>query len=105
MRLPGGTRTMKFIAKQLPFGTASYEPIRAVRYVETEGNFEVEFDSGETFLVPRVSLLEANGLTPSDHCEPDSIWIDAKTRSGFFVRFTDGVEAEASWELVKELRP
>lgn len=96
---------MKIISKQLPFGFASFEPMRAVRFVADEDAFEIEFDSGETFLLSRASLITANGLKPADHCEPDSIWIDGETRSGFFVRFSDGVEAEASWEFVKERRP
>lgn len=94
---------MKTAAKRQRFGTAAFEPMRSVRFLPDTDAFEIEFDSGSTYLLPRAELLSANGRT-SD-ATVDSIWIDAETRSGFFVRFADGVEAEASWELVKEAPP
>jgi hypothetical protein len=39
---------MKTYAEPKPLGTATFEPIRYVRYLDEEDVFEVEFESGET---------------------------------------------------------
>lgn len=53
---------MKGYAKRKPQGSAKFEPIRAVRYLDDEDVFEVEFDSGETFQIPHAAIRRANGL-------------------------------------------
>jgi hypothetical protein len=40
---------MKTYAEPKPLGTATFEPIRYVRFLDEEDVFEVEFESGETF--------------------------------------------------------
>lgn len=86
------------------FGQAKYEPIRSVIYLPREEKFEVEFDSGDYALLSHQEMRQANHL-PKEHAPIDSIWIDAETRSGFFVRYADKTTAEASWELILELPP
>ena len=84
-----------------PFGTATFERIRAVRYLSWEDAFEVEFDSGVSYLVTNDELRRRNRL-PSKGVEVTAAWVDPELRSGFFVRYANGDVAEASWELVKE---
>lgn len=95
---------MKTLTKRVPFGTGKFTPIERVSYDNDEEAFEITFSSGLRYLLPHAELRRANGLT-----EPtgsvDSIWIDAETRSGFVVRYSDGGQAEASWELVVEDPP
>ena len=95
---------MKTLIQRVPFGKGRFEPIRAVRFLEGEQEFEVEFDSGGIGLLPNADLRRANGLLPKS-TTVDSIWIDGETQSGFFVRYGDGTTAEASWELVLENPP
>ena len=47
-----------------PLVTAKFEPIRALRYLDDEGIFEVEFESGETLLSRLLDfdLTEAQGV-------------------------------------------
>ena len=91
---------MKTYAEPKPLGTAQFEPIRAVRYLDDEDAFEVEFDSGETFRVVHSAVRRANGL--SDRGEVESVWIDAEARAGFLVRYRNGEWADCAWGLVKE---
>jgi hypothetical protein len=95
---------MKTLLSRLPFGQAKFVPIRSVRYLDWENQFEVEFDTGDFALLPHPELRQVNRL-PTEHPPIDSIWIDAETRAGFFVRYADGTTAEASWEFLLELPP
>lgn len=91
---------MKSYAEPKPLGTAKFEPIRAVRYLDTLDLFEVEFDSGETFKIAHAIIRRANGH--AGRPEVDSVWIEAEARSGFLVRYTNGTWADCAWDLVKE---
>lgn len=91
---------MKSYAEPKPLGTAKFEPIRAVRYLDGRDVFEVEFDSGETFQIAHATICRANGQ--SGPREVDSVWIEAEARSGFLVRYRDGTWADCAWDLVKE---
>lgn len=92
---------MKTASLRKPVGTASFERIRAVKYLAWEDAIEVEFDSGVTYLVSNAELRRRNGLS-EESAEVVGVWVDPELRSGFFVRYADGETAEASWELVKE---
>jgi hypothetical protein len=92
---------MKTYAKPTPPGTAKFEPIGAVRYLDDEDAFEVEFDSGETYRVTHDAIRRTNGL--SEHGEVESVWIEAEVRSGFLVRYRNGEFAECGWGFVKEV--
>jgi hypothetical protein len=95
---------MKTVVAKAPFGKAMFEPIRSVRFLESERQYEVEFESGAVGILTDAELRRANRLPPT--ADPvDSIWIDGETRSGFFVRYVDRSTAEASWELVLENPP
>jgi len=91
---------MKTYAEPKPLGTATFEPIRAVRYLDDEDIFEVEFESGETFAVPHEVIRRANGI--SNAGEVDSVWIEAEVRAGFLIRYKDGELADCAWDFVKE---
>jgi len=82
-------------------GTARFDRIRDVKYLLWEDGYEVEFDSGLSYLVSNKELRAANRLTGRG-APVASVWVDPELRSGFHVRFEDGTMAEASWELVKE---
>ena len=91
---------MKSYAEPKPLGTAKFEPIRAVRYLDEQDSFEVEFDSGETFRILHATIRRANGLAGQGNV--DSVWIEAEVRAGFLVRYDDGPWADCAWDLVKE---
>ena len=91
---------MKSYAEPKPLGTSKFEPIRAVRYLDDEDTFEVEFDSGETFRIAHTTIRRANRLTGPGAV--DSVWIEAEARAGFLVRYEDGEWADCAWDLVKE---
>ena len=92
---------MKTYAEPKPLGTATFEPIRYVRYLDDEDVFEVEFESGETFRVSHSAIRQANQLANSFGAE-DSVWIEAELRAGFLVRYTTGELADCAWDFVKE---
>jgi hypothetical protein len=92
---------MKTYAEQKPLGTAKFEPIRAVRYLDDEDVFELEFDSGDTFRVSHAAIRRANGLAPLA-ADVDSVWIDADMRAGFLIRYRSGEWADCSWDFVRE---
>ncbi|MBC7367347.1 MAG: hypothetical protein H7343_11155 [Undibacterium sp.] len=92
---------MKTYAEPNPLGTATYEPIRCVRYLDGEDIFEVEFESGETFCVNHVAIRRANQLADSVG-SVDSVWIEAELHAGFLVRYKAGELADCSWDFVKE---
>lgn len=91
---------MKTYAEPKPLGTATFEPIRAVRYLDDEDILEVEFESGGTFAVPHQVIRRANDI--SHACEVDSVWIEAEVRAGFLIRYKDGGLADCAWDFVKE---
>ena len=91
---------MKSFAEPQPLGSAKFEPIRAVRYVDAQDIFEVEFDSGKTFCVAHATVRRANGLSGTG--EVDSVWIEAEARAGFLVRYRNGEWADCAWDLVAE---
>ena len=82
-------------------GTARFERMRDVKYLSWENAFEVEFESGLSYLVPNGELRRANRL-PRRNATVAAVWVDPELRSGFHVRYEDGSVAEASWEFVKE---
>jgi hypothetical protein len=82
-------------------GTARFEPIRDAKYLSWEDAFEIEFESGLTYLVSNRELRAANRL-PRRSSTVAAVWVDPELRSGFHVRYEDGQVAEASWEFVKE---
>lgn len=82
-------------------GTTRFERIRDVKYLSWEDAFEVEFESGLTYLVPNRELRRANRL-PLGKGMVTAVWVDPELRSGLHVRYEDGSVAEASWEFVKE---
>lgn len=90
---------MKTYSASKPFGTATFEPIVRVRYLDRRDVFEVEFASGETHLIEHAAILRANGLEAG---EVDSVWIESELRSGFLVRYANGAMADCSWSFVKE---
>jgi hypothetical protein len=92
---------MKAYAEPKPLGTATFEPIRYVRYLDEEDVFEVEFESGETFCVSHSAIRQANPLANSFGAV-DSVWIEAELRAGFLVRYTTGDLADCAWDFVKE---
>lgn len=91
---------MRVYAKPKAVGSAKFEPIRAVRFLDDENAFEVEFDSGETFRIDHAVIRQANGLSLAG--EVESVWIDAETRAGFLVRYRNGESADCAWDFVKE---
>lgn len=92
---------MKTYAVPKPYGEATFEPIVRVRYLDRKNIFEVEFASGETYVIEHAAILRANGLTAGVG-EVDSVWIEGETRSGFLVRYTHGAMADCAWDFVKE---
>lgn len=94
---------MKSYAERKPLGTAKFEPIGAVRYLDERDVFEVEFESGEIFEIAHADVRRANGL--SGMAKVDSVWIEAEARAGFLVRYPDGTWADCAWDLVKETAP
>jgi hypothetical protein len=92
---------MKTYAAPKPLGTATCEPIVRVRYRDHRDLFEVEFASGETYVIKHAVILKANGLGP-EAGEVDSVWIEGETRGGFLVRYTSGAMADCAWDFVKE---
>ena len=82
-------------------GRAAFSPIQSVRYLDEDDAFEVEFASGKTYRVSHAEIRRANNLT-GPAVEIDSVWIEAEMRAGFFVRYTDGSEADCAWDFVKE---
>ena len=95
---------MATLVQRVPFGTATFDPIKTVHFLGQEQCFEVEFESGDLHQMVNNELRRANGLK-AECRDVEAIWLDAETRAGFFVKYADGSEAEASWELVKELPP
>jgi len=83
-----------------PLGTARFERMRNVKYLAWEDVFEVEFDSGVTYLLSNRELRRRNRLRRAGAVE--AVWVDPELRSGFFIRYDNGDTAEASWEVVKE---
>ncbi|MSU70543.1 MAG: hypothetical protein EXS39_07180 [Opitutaceae bacterium] len=92
---------MKTYAAPKPFGTATSEPIVRVRYLDKRDVFEVEFSSGEIYVIKHAAILKANGLVAGTG-EVDSVWIEGEMRSGFLVRYTNGEMADCAWDFVKE---
>ena len=88
-------------ATQKRLGTARFERIRDVKYLSWEDAFEVEFESGLSYLVLNKHLRTANRL-PRRGATVAAVWVDPELRSGFHVRYENGLVAEASWEFVKE---
>jgi hypothetical protein len=82
-------------------GMARFERIREVKYLSWEDGYEVEFDSGLSYMVTNRELRSANHL-PVRGAPVTAVWVDPELRSGFHVRYEDGAMAEASWEFVKE---
>lgn len=82
-------------------GTARFERIRDAKYLSWEDAFEIEFESGLTYLVRNRDLRAANRLPPKNSAVA-AVWVDPELHSGFHVRYEDGQVAEASWEFVKE---
>ena len=95
------SEVMKTYAEPKPLGTATFEPIRYVRYLDEEDVFEVEFESGETFRVSHAAIRRANQLADGVGAL-DSVWIEAELRAGFLVRYTTGDLADCAWDFVKE---
>ena len=91
---------MKPYAEPQPLGTAKFEPIRAVRYLDEQDAFEVEFESGKMFCSAHATVRRANGL--SGRAGVDSVWIEAEAQAGFLVRYRNGDWADCAWDLVKE---
>ena len=91
---------MKPYAEPQPIGSAKFEPIRAVRYLDDRDMFEVEFESGQTYCIQHSTMRRANGLQGED--QVDSVWIEAEVRAGFLVRYRSGAWADCAWDLVKE---
>ena len=87
-------------AEPKPLGTATFEPIRVVRYLDERDAFEVEFESGETYCIAHAAVHRANQLTGRG--EIDSVWLEAEARAGFLVRYRNGEWADCAWDLVKE---
>jgi hypothetical protein len=82
-------------------GTARFERMREVKYLCWEDAFEVEFESGLSYMVGNKELRAANRLARRS-APVAAVWIDPELHSGFHVRYEDGTTAEASWEFVKE---
>ncbi len=91
---------MKPYARPKPLGKETFEPIRAVRYLDDSDMFEVEFESGATYCVEHSAIRSANGLKGT--AEIDSVWIEAEARAGFLVRYDNGESADCSWDFVRE---
>jgi hypothetical protein len=91
---------MKPYAAPQPLGSAKFEPIRAVRYLDDRDLFEVEFESGEMYCIEHSAVRAANALSGRD--EVDSVWIEAEARAGFLIRYRSGAWADCAWDLVKE---
>lgn len=91
---------MKGYAEPKALGTAKFEPIRTVRYLDDDDLFEVEFESGETYRIAHAVIRQANQV--SSAAEVDSVWIDAEMRAGFLIRYRDGGWADCAWDFVKE---
>lgn len=64
---------MKSYAEPKPLGSAKFEPIRTVRYLDDRDLFEVEFESGEMYRIQHSMVRRANALSAQD--EVDSVWI------------------------------
>ena len=92
---------MKTYSAPKPFGKATFEPIARVRYLDEQDLFEVEFASGEAYVIEHAAILRANGLATGTE-EVDSVWIEAEARSGFLIRYTSGAMADCAWDFVKE---
>ncbi len=115
---------------KLPFGTASYSPVKHARYLgwewsrwessdidcskaavhsEVDGHqlrqdaFEVEFEDGLSFFEPHRSIRKANKITTG--AIPASVELEPETRSGFFVHYDNGQIAEVSWSFIREPPP
>jgi hypothetical protein len=86
---------------QKKLGTARFERMRDVKYLSWEDAFEVEFESGLSYLVTNRALRAANRLSRKGSTVA-AVWVDPELHSGFHVRYEDGAVAEASWEFVKE---
>jgi hypothetical protein len=99
--VPANWVTFKTYAEPKPLGTATFEPIRAVGYLDDEDIFEVEFESGETVAVPHQVIRRANDISNTSR-EVDSVWIEAEVRAGFLIRYKDGGLADCVWDFVKE---
>lgn len=95
---------MKTVSAKKAFGTATFERIHAAKYHAWEDAFEIEFESGISYLLSHAKLRKANNLS-EEAPEVQSVQVDPELRSGFYVSYVDGSKAEASWELVKESAP
>jgi hypothetical protein len=92
---------MKTESLRKPVGTATFEHIRASKYLVWQDAVEVEFESGVSFLVSNAELRRRNHLS-EETTEVVGVWVEPELRSGFFVRYANGETAEGSWEFVKE---
>jgi hypothetical protein len=92
---------MKTATARKAVGKATFERIRSVKFHSWENQYEVEFDSGISYLVSNDELRRRNGLSATEPAVA-AVWVDPELRSGFFVRYENGEIAEASWEFVKE---
>jgi hypothetical protein len=103
-RTAGGRPVLKATKNaKVPFGTAKYSPVKNVRYVSWEDAFDVEFDDGLCILEPHSTIRAANKILPD--AKFDRLEIEDWTRSGFFVRYSNGQTAEVSWSFIRELPP
>ena len=84
-----------------PLGKAKFSRLKNVSYRQWEDAFEVEFESGLSYLVPNRELRSVNRL-PIRSAAVAAVWVDPELHSGSHVRYEDGSVAEASWEFVKE---
>lgn len=88
---------------KVPFGTAKFSKIRNVRYLSWEDAFDVEFEDGLCILEPHSTIRRANKI--SRGAKFDRLEMEDWTRSGFFVHYDKGQNAEVSWSFIRELPP
>jgi hypothetical protein len=85
---------MKPYAEPQPLGSAKFEPIRAVRYLDDRDLFEVEFESAKLYCIEHSAVRRANALPGND--EVDSVWIEAEAHAGFLVGYRSGAWADCA---------
>ncbi len=88
---------------KVPFATATFSPVKRVRYLSWEDAFDVEFEDGLCMLEPHANIRKANRIAASAQFEP--LEIEEDCRAGFFVHYFNGQVAEVSWSFIRELPP
>ncbi len=115
---------------KLPFGIASYSPVKHARYLgwewrrvgradidcskaavhgEVDGQqlrqdaFDVEFDDGLSFLEPHKTIRKANKI--SLRAVPKCVSVPKKFRTHFKIEYDSGEVAEVSWSFIREFPP